>query len=164
MGMRNSLSMIIIACALTTGFSTVATAGAEKYLKRGYISNVSGEKCWYAQRTDKNNMYFFGKKHTVGIMTFDDPKCMTAGDLGDLGMGINKTMINNIISRWYSHRDAGFMTKESELFNGSLWQKKGKCMYSRKYPKFVGIVVDYFIENDSIRSLIHGHGVMGCTK
>jgi len=163
MGIRNSFLMIMIACALTAGFSSAAMAGADKYLKKGYVNNVSGEKCWYAQRTNRNNMYFYERKHTVGIITFDDPNCMADGDLGDMGLGINKTMINTIISRWYSHRDAGFMTKESELFKGSMMQKKGKCIYSRKYPKVIGIAVEYFIKNNSIYSVTHGASLMGCT-
>ena len=164
MGMRNFVSIMMIACALTVGFSSVVMAGADRYLKKGYIRNESGEKCRYVQRTDRNNMYFYGKKHTVGTITFDDPKCMSAGELGDLGISINKMMINNIISKWYSHNDANFMTKESELFNGSLMQKKGKCIYSKKYPKVVGIAVEYFIKNNSIYSMIHGQSLMGCTK
>ncbi len=152
----------LIACALITGLSTALMADADRYIKKGYISNNAGEKCWYIQRTDKISKYFYGMKHTVGFITFDDPKCMSGKELGDQGISINKMMINNIISRWYSHRDADFMTKESELFKGSMMQKKGKCIYSKKYPDVVGIAVEYLIKKNSIISVKHGASLMGC--
>ena len=133
-------------------------AGSESYLKRGYIQNDKGEKCWYTQKTDPNNTYFHGKKNTVGIITFDNPKCMS--DSG-LGLDINKMMINNVISRWYSHSDANFQTRVSEMFNSSPLQKKGKCIQSKKYP-IIGITVDYFTSNNSIKGVIHGMAVSGC--
>ena len=160
--MRKPYWMIINFCILTAGYNSTLNAGSDRYLQKGFISNNSGEKCWYVQRTDRDNKYFYGIKHTVGIIKFDNPKCMSAIDLGKTGIAINKMMINNIISKWYSHRDANFMTKESALFNGSMMQKKGKCIYSRKYPDVVGIAVDYFIKNDSIYSLAHGASLMGC--
>ena len=78
-----------------------------------------------------------------------------------LGLDVNKMMINNIISRWYSHRDAKFQTRVSEMFNGSLMQKKGKCIQSKTYP-LIGITVDYLIENNSITGVIHGSSIQGC--
>jgi len=29
---------------------------------------------------------------------------------GDVGLDVNKMMINNIITKWYSHSDADFQT------------------------------------------------------
>ena len=161
--MKRLLTILCIPAALLL-LSSAVMADADRHLNKGFIWNESGKKCWYTQRTDKNNTYFYGIKHTVGIITFDDPKCMSAGELGDLGIGINKRMINNVISKWYSHSDANFMTGESELFNGSKTQKKGKCIYSKKYPKVIGIAVDYFIKDNSIYSMIHGMSLMGCTN
>jgi hypothetical protein len=138
----------------------LSDAGSESYLKRGYIQNDKGYKCWYTQKTDPNNTYFHGRKNTVGIITFENPKCMS--DSG-LGLDINKMMINNVISRWYSHPDANFQTRVSEMFNSSPLQKKGKCIQSKKYP-IIGITVDYFISNNSIKGAIHGMAISGCTN
>ena len=80
-----------------------------------------------------------------------------------LSLDINKMMINNIISYWYSHSDAKFQTHVSEMFNGSLMQKKGKCIQSKTYP-LIGVMVDYFIENNSITGVIHGSSIQGCKK
>ncbi len=67
--------------------------------------------------------------------------------MSDSGVGlfVNKMMINNTISKWYSHSVAAFQTRESEMFNGSELQKKGKCIQSKKYP-LIGITVDYYIK------------------
>lgn len=150
----------LVVALLTTALSIgTAHAGPERYLKKGYIQNDNGEKCWYTQKTNKNSTYFHGSlKGTVGIITFDDSQCMS--DKG-LGLDVNKMMINNIISRWYSHRDAKFQTRVSEMFNGSLMQKKGKCIQSKTYP-LIGITVDYLIENNSITGVIHGSSIQGC--
>ncbi len=80
-----------------------------------------------------------------------------------LGLDVNKMMINNIISKWYSHSDADFQTRVSEMFNGSPLQKKGKCIQSKKYP-IIGITVDYLIKGNSITGVIHGSSVQGCTN
>ncbi|MBN1363295.1 MAG: hypothetical protein JW976_00670 [Syntrophaceae bacterium] len=152
----------LVVALLTTALSIgIALAGPERYLKNGYIQNDKGEKCWYTQVVKENNTYFHGSlKGTNGIITFDNPMCMS--DSG-LGLDVNKMMINNIISRWYSHSDADFQTRVSEMYNGSMLQKKGKCIQSKKYP-LVGITVDYFIKGNSITGVIHGSSVQGCTN
>lgn len=153
------LIAILMLIALFT--SGTALAGPTGVLKKGYIQNDQGEKCWYTQVVKENNTYFHGSlKGTNGIITFDNPTCMA--DNG-LGLDVNKMMINNIISRWYSHSDANFQTRVSEMHNGSLMQKKGKCIQSKKYP-IIGITVDYFVENNSITGVIHGSSVQGCTN
>ena len=146
--------IILLSCALT------ATVHAGNYLKKGYIQNDAGEKCWYTQKTDENNKYFHDMKNTVGIITFDNPQCMAASEIGLMG---NKMMINNIITRRYSHSDANFQTRENELYPGSLFQENGKCIQSKKYSG-VGVTVDYFIKNNSIIGVIHGLAIQGCTK
>lgn len=139
---------------------SAALAGPTNAQKEGFIQNDNGEKCWYKQIL-KENTYFHGElKGTNGIITFDDPACMS--DKG-LGLDINKMMINNVISRWYSHSDANFQTRTSEMFTGSMLQEKGKCIQSMKYP-IMGITVDYFIKNDSITGVIHGSTIQGCTN
>jgi hypothetical protein len=130
-------------------------------LNNGFIQNDKGEKCWYTQVVKENSTYFHGTlKGTNGIITFDNATCMS--DSG-LGLDMNKMMINNIISRWYSHRDADFKARVSEMFNGSALQKKGKCIQSKKYP-IIGITIDYFIKGNSIAGVIHGSSVQGCAN
>ena len=153
-------------CGFLIGFSfifcyTSANAGPTGALKKGYIQNDQGQKCWYKQTIKENNTYFYSSlKDTNCIITFDNPNCMS--DSG-LGQEVNIMMINNIISRWYSHRDANFQTRNSELFSGSMFQEKGKCIQSKKYP-IIGITVDYLIRNNSITGVIHGSSVQGCTN
>ena len=159
----NSLNAkVTIGLTIILLFSNIiALAGPEKALKRGYIQNDNGKECWYTQVIKENNTYFHSTlKGTNGIITFDNPKCMS--DSG-LGLDINKMMINNIISRWYSHSDADFQTRVSEMYNGSTMQIKGKCIQSKKYP-IIGITVDYLIKDNSITNVIHGSSVQGCTN
>ena len=155
--------LVTLAIAVSIVAST-ATAGSERFLKKGYIQNDSGNKCWYTQSTNPDSTYFFGSgvKSTVGVITFDDPRCMS--DRG-LGLDINKRTINIVISRWYSFSDAKFKTGVSELYKGSRFgsQKKGKCIQSKKYPA-QGITIDYFVENNSITGAIHGPSVHGCKR
>ena len=149
------LALISILC------SNAVLAGPVGALKKGHIRNDKGEKCWYVQVIKENNTYFHGSlKGANGILTFDNSTCMS--DSG-LGLDTNKLMINNIISRWYSHGDAEFQNRVSEMYSGSLMQKKGKCIQSKKYP-IIGITVDYLIEGKSIASVIHGSSVQGCNN
>lgn len=143
-------------------FSTQTTwAGPETAQPKGYIQNDTGKKCWYKQSFKKDGSYFFNSlKGGLAIMIFDDPSCM--GDSG-LGQDVNKMMVNNVISRWYSHKDANFGTRAGELYPGSMLQTKGKCIQSKKYPN-VGITIDYKVENGSIIRVYHGSAVRGCTK
>ena len=148
---------------LLAGFAgllfTNAAMGAGNLPGKGYVQNDQGEKCWYAQTVDPKSNHFQGSlTATVGTIRFDDATCMS--DSG-IGLETNMMMINNVISRWYSHSDAKFMTRASELFNGSLFQKRGQCMQSKTYSA-VGIVVEYLIEGDSIVSVLHGPSVQGC--
>ena len=155
------LSARLIAGLMLIAGSNAALAGPTGAQKKGYIQNDKGEKCWYTQIVKENNTYFHGSlKGANGIITFDNPTCMS--DSG-VGLDVNKMMINNIISRWYSHRDANFQTRTSEMYKGSALQKKGKCIQSKKYP-IIGITVDYFIKGNSITGVIHGSSVQGCTN
>ncbi len=160
--MKSLSSMVIAGIMLISLFgSSAALAGPTGALKKGFMQNDKGDKCWYTQVIKENNTYFHDSlKGTNGIITFDNPACMS--DSG-LGLDANKMMINNIISRWYSHGDADFQTRVSEMFNGSALQKKGKYIQSKKYP-IIGITVDYFIKDNSITGVIHGSSVQGCTN
>jgi hypothetical protein len=143
--------------------SPEAWSGAERFLKKGYVQNDNGTKCWYTQKVDNNSKHFHQSEDlvgTVGIITFDDSGCMS--DSGG-GLGANKMMINNVISRWYSHSDANFGTRDQELYSTSALQKVGKCMQSATYP-IIGITVDYVEQENSISKVYHGSSIGGCEK
>ncbi|MFW2440925.1 MAG: hypothetical protein ACN4GR_16335 [Arenicellales bacterium] len=153
--------MKALAIILLLSVSSIANAGPTGALKKGYIQNDKGGKCWYTQEVKKDNTYFHGSmKGSNGVITFDDPACMSDSGVGLL---VNKMMINNILSKWYSHSDAKFLTRESEMYSGSALQKKGQCIQSATYPA-IGITVDYQITNNSITGVIHGSSIQGCTK
>ena len=144
--------------ALMIALSWTATGNAQ-FLgnKRGFVKNEDGRKCWYNQRFIRNNRYFHDKLYgTNGIMVFDKPNCMK-------DTNINKMMINNVISHWYSKSDARFMTRMDELYKGSMLQKKGMCIQSQKYP-IQGITVDYLTGGGNVLRVIHGTSIQGCTN
>lgn len=156
-----SIPHVVICAFLSTIVSATVSAGPTGAIKKGYIKNDQGEKCWYTQEIKENYTYFHGPlKETNGIITFDNPACMS--DSG-AGLDVNKMMINNVISKWYSRSDAKFKTRVSEMYNGSLLQEKGKCIQSETYPA-IGITVDYLINDNSIAGVIHGSSVQGCTN
>jgi len=141
--------------------SSFAFSGSAKYLAKGYIQNNNGQDCWYRQSVDKESRYFFGDStQIVGVLIFDSPSCMVGSGFD---VDINKMMINNIISRWYSHSDAKFKTHAREMYKSSPLQQKGRCIQSSKYP-IMGITIDYLIENGSIKEVIHGGSLSGCTN
>jgi hypothetical protein len=91
-------------------------------------------------------------------MTFDDPSCMSDSSLG---LDVNKIMINNMITRKYSHSDVKFMTRVGDMRSGSTLQVKGQCIQSETYP-MIGVTVDYLIEKSSIKQVVHGSSAGGC--
>ncbi len=150
---------------LFTGFTCLllgsAATSAGSMPGKGYVQNDQGEKCWYTQTVDPKSNYFHSAlTATVGTIRFDDATCMS--DSG-IGLETNMMMINNVISRWYSHSDAKFMTRAAELFKGSMLQERGQCIQSKTYSA-VGIVVDYQIKGDSIIGVVHGPSLQGCTN
>ncbi|WP_404366769.1 hypothetical protein [Marinobacter sp.] len=152
-----------------TRFSTIlalvlanpAFAGSSLFQPKGFIQNDQGEQCWYHQKVVEGSHYFHdGVTANIGVLTFDDQSCMQASEFGQT---VNKMMINNVISRWYSRGDANFKNRESELFPTSLLQKRGQCIQSKKYPA-TGIVVDYEESQESIVRVRHGMSAQGCKK
>lgn len=76
----------------------ISAFSSESFQSKGFIQNDQGEKCWYTQTTQSASTYFHGTlKGKMGEITFDDPKCMSASEVG---LDVNKMMINNVISRW----------------------------------------------------------------
>lgn len=156
--------ILVLIGLVTTGFFLIQensvknnSIGPENGPKQGYIVNSEGQKCWYDQTIKEDNTYFHkSMKGTNGVIKFKDPTCMSDNST-------NKMMINNVISRWYSHSDANFQTRESELYDGSMMQINGKCIQSQKYPS-IGIMVDYYTEDNKITGLIHGSSIQGCTN
>ena len=153
-----STSITIIGIFLVFAIG-VSNADTGKFQKAGFISNGDGEKCWYQQRVIDESTHFHGTMtSTIGEIVFDDAKCMS--DTG-MGMDLNQMMINNIISRWYSHSDANFDTRN--LYKSSMAQKKGQCIQSKTYP-IIGITVEYIVTNGSIVKVLHGPSLQGCTN
>jgi hypothetical protein len=131
------------------------SAFAQSFPKTGYVQNKNGKKCWYTQTLKKDSHYFYESlKANINIITFKNSKCMVDN-------ATNEMMINNVISRWYSYPDANFQTRVSELYDGSRYQKKGKCIQSKKYPA-IGIMVDYIVKGNYLTGVIHRKSLMGC--
>ena len=154
---HNILSGLVIAFIIFA--SQIAHAGPQKALKKGFILNDAGEKCWYTQEF-KDQVVYFTKKHTqdIGVIKFENTKCMTRSEFG---FDINKANINKIISKWYSHEDANFLTSSEELLPSSMLQIKGQCMQSRTYSSR-GVLIDYIIEENSIKEVVHGSSAGAC--
>lgn len=140
-----------------------ATSIVHAQQPKGYIQNDNGEKCWYTQTTKESDTYFHsdGVTSNTSTLTFDDPNCMADSGTG-LGLDVNKMMINNIITRPYSHSDADFQTRVSEMFPSSALQIRGQCIQSKKYP-IIGVTVDYIVKNGSITKVKHGPAAGGCS-
>lgn len=151
------LSVLVLAAASLL-VSEVSIAGPEKFLKKGFINNDAGDKCWYQQKVISDALHFHGDaiSTTVGEIVFDDPQCMR--DSGE-GLAGNKTLINEVLATWYSHPDADFDTKN--LHKSSLYQEVGVCMQSRSFAA-IGIAIDYVVSNQSIVSVFHGPTLEGC--
>lgn len=146
---------VAVASLLASG---VSLAGPEKFQSKGFISNDAGDKCWYQQKVISGALYFHGDAiaTTIGEIVFDDPQCMS--DSGE-GLDVNKMMINELISTWYSHPDANFDTKT--LRNTSLYQVVGQCMQSQSYAA-IAVAIDHVVSNQSIIKVVHGPTLEGC--
>jgi len=161
--MKYLYSMMMVVCIICSW----ARAGnsAHYFLKKGYVHNDRGQQCWYTQQVDNDSTYFHGNaKGRMGTVTFDDPICMVDSD--GLGLVVIKGNINGTIARWYSRNHntpAEYKTRVSELYAGSLGQKRGVCMQSTVLTT-VGVTLDYNVRGDSITQVRHGRSVMGCTN
>ena len=155
------MSFLRFSTILVLVLGSPAFAGSSLFQQKGFIQNEQGEQCWYHQEVVEGSRYFHnGVTANIGVLSFDDQACMKASELGQT---VNKMMINNVISRWYSRSDANFQTRESEIFPTSLLQKRGQCIQSKKYPA-TGIVVDYEESRESIVRVLHGMSAQGCTQ
>jgi hypothetical protein len=160
-GGKSTVHVLRFSTILALVLGSPAFAGSSLFQQKGFIQNEQGEQCWYHQEVVEGSHYFHdGVTANIGVLSFDDQTCMKTSELGQT---VNKMMINNVISRWYSHSDASFQTRESELFPTSLLQKRGQCIQSKKYPA-IGIVVDYEGSRDSIVRVRHGMSAQGCTQ
>lgn len=138
--------------------SGVSVAGPEKFQGRGFINNDAGEKCWYRQEVIPDAIYFHGDSiaSTIGEIVFDDPQCMSASGNE---LDANRTLINEVVSSWYSHPDADFDTEN--LRNLGLHQEVGRCIQSRSYAA-IAITIDYVVSNGNITKVVHGPALEGC--
>jgi hypothetical protein len=149
---------ILAIAAASCLVAEAAVAGPEKFEAKGFITNAAGERCSYQQKVVSGARHFHGDAiaSTNGEIVFDDPQCMK--DAGE-GLDANKTMINETISKWYSHADANFDTKN--LRRSSLAQEVGQCMQSKRFAA-IGVVLDYEISDGSIVKVYHGPALEGC--
>ncbi len=159
LGKRFTYPFIIMIC-----YAGIANAGytSSGFQDKGYIRSGEGKKCWFKQDEGRSSYFSDGGiSGSVGVLTFDDPNCMSADSSG-LGHMLNKDMINKRISGWYSHSDADFKTSENELYGGSAFQEKGKCMQSATY-QMIGVTIDYILNKKGAIAVVnHGSAVGGC--
>ena len=146
-----ALGVLLAVCVTQT------TAGPQP---KGYIANHSGAQCWYTQSVSPDAQYFHKIPGKSYELKFDDPQCMKAGGLE---ADINKMMMNNAIARNYSHADAKFMTRTSDLMRSSALQVKGICIQSATYPS-AGVAVDYQTAGSSIQSVRHAATLGQCSN
>ncbi|HEX5787420.1 MAG TPA: hypothetical protein VFY03_04535 [Woeseiaceae bacterium] len=154
--MKNCPVLVLLGASLFS--PAAAVAGPEKFASEGFIDNEAGEKCRYRQEVISGATHFHGDSiaSTIGEIVFDDPRCMR--DSGN-GLDGNKTLINKVISTWYSHPDAEF--DSVTLHDSSLHQDVGQCIQSKRFAA-IGIVIDYVVTDDSIVKVLHGPALEGC--
>ncbi len=143
--------------ALTTvvlGFVSVSGPTAALDLARGYIMNENGDKCWYRQNIVQADNYFHSKiTANTRHLTFDHPACMEETD-------INKTQINNIVTRGYGRSDVIYAVHAEEMYPKSELQERGYCIKAKNYP-IPAVAVDYVIETGNIIGVKHAMS-FGC--
>ena len=128
----------------------------------GFIQNWEGTKCTYSQLPTENESasYFFDSlTGSDTVMVFDDSSCMDFSD--ELARTLNIMMINNVISNWYSHPDAAFLTREEDLRTDSFMQKRGYCVQSRTYSS-QAFLVDYLVSDGELAMVMHNVSVGAC--
>lgn len=124
-----------------------------------HIRNEAGIACTYTQVEYAGARFFHsGLAGDTRVMVFSDPRCMQAGDLGQM---VNITQINNIITRPYSHSDANWQTRASQLHNASGLQKRGQCIQSATYSG-QSVAVEYIEQGGAITHALHAAGIQGC--
>lgn len=152
---KRGITAAMVALVVSLGVGQEAAARGQP---KGFIQNADGDQCWYRQVTMKDDTRLFKTlTANTSVLAFDEPGCMW-GDAARLD--INKTMINNVISRWYSHSDAAFMTRARDLRPARPEQARGVCIQSEKYP-MIGIAVEYVGEG-TIEQVYHTAQVVGC--
>jgi len=145
---------------MATLYPILSISGPSSFLAKGYINNSYGDKCQYTQKIIRENRYFYGNNtQHVGLLTFDNPTCMTA--TSKIDKTTNMMLINRTISRWYSHPDAKFKTHPNDVSEPRKIAKNGFCIQSATYP-MMGINIDY-IGDPSIEKVIHG-GAFMCSE
>lgn len=127
---------------------------------RGYIQNDWGDICWYKQTTIQRIQYFQTIPNKTATLILDKSSCMKNGALAQDG---NKMLINNSISRPYSHPDAKFLTRVDELYKTKLFQLRGQCIQSATYS-IIGVIVEYHEANDSIYMVKHAPSAGHCSN
>ncbi len=162
--MKSIIKSLLVVSVVSLTATVNAGMTASGFQTKGFIWSGEGKKCWYKQHEQKSGYFSNGGiSGNIGVLTFDKSNCMSEDSMG-LGHMLNKNMINGMVSNWYSHSDAKFKTEEKELYDSSLFQKKGKCMQSRTYEQ-IGITIDYFLGGDGgISTIYHGASVGECVN
>ena len=171
-------TIVVSIFALLIGNLTAATGRAEEpkphvFLKRGFILNAVGKKCWYTQRYEETNPHFMPEKlkrtthHDVRTIVFDDLNCMSYDLLGDnmtdVCEQINKTMIKRTITSWflgtYVLKNANFDVEQ--IYPPGEYQSRGECIQSKTYPS-KGIAIEYFSYDTGIPGVTYMQSLGGC--
>ena len=148
--------------AINSVMDRISPDGIRNGSLKGWVSNDVGEECWFGQAaTDDNSISYFYKslKGSDTLLVFDDQGCMTPST--PIGMAFHQRMVNQAISTWYSKPDAKFMVSPDQLYGKSQLQVKGWCIQSATYPSHA-IVVDYFVDRESLVAVVHNYAVGGC--
>lgn len=131
----------------------------------GYILNDAGKECSYVQKgTDVDSVSYFyeGFSHSEDtLLVFDDPQCMTP--TSPIGMRLHQEEINRVIAPWYSDTDANYQTEPGQLRRKSDFQVRGWCIQSETYP-LIGVMIDYFTDEQSIVAVVHSLAASGCNN
>lgn len=131
----------------------------------GYILNDAGKECFYVQNgtdVDSDSYFYEGSTYSEDtLLVFDDPQCMTP--TLPVGMSLHQEEINRVITPWYSNPDANFQTEPEQLRRKSDFQVRGWCIQSKTYP-LIGVMIDYFADEQSIVAVVHSLAASGCNN
>ena len=124
----------------------------------GNVLNVSGARCEYVQAAKDmaTDSYFYeGLTGAATYMAFAVEGCMAYAN--EFELGVNQFLINQLVKTWYSFPDAAFQTELQDITELAP-PDRGWCIQSDTYES-VAIVVEYFVEDQSIVAVLHTYGL-----
>lgn len=163
---RAALPIAALLCSASVSAAPPAFPGIEllgadvRVMHSGqHIRNDMGDACEYTQVEYAGARFFHSAlPGDTRVIVFSDPQCMQASEIGQM---TNIMQINNTITRPYSHSDADWQTRTSELHNASGLQKRGQCIQSATYSG-QSVVVEYMEQGGAITHVLHAAGIQGC--